>query len=254
MKKILIKSLKELEQYKKNPGSIQFYRGESKKYETPIMSGINRNDFSINQIKKKEEEIFKLFSRKISTKEIIVNNPYTSELKYYNEWYWLCQAQHLKLKTRLIDFTVDMKVALFFAVNECKYDDEEGHFWIFNCPEEIKINENKFDKIFHKHPFECIDSFMINPVIFQNDDVFLGEKRMIRQYGRFFVQSIENGKTPLFKQDKFKNCFHHFIIEPKYKQKIRKELVDSCFLSDWIYYKNDFRIDAVIKNLNEICF
>ncbi|MBC7641631.1 MAG: FRG domain-containing protein [Flavobacterium sp.] len=148
MKKILIKSIKELEQYKQNPGSIQFYRGESRSYDTPMMSGIYRNadGLSINELQKRETKYFNLFKKKVVSKDIIAQDPFPNQLEFYKEWFWLFQAQHLGLKTRLIDFTVDMKIALLFAVNQWKDDNENGRFWIFNCGEDIKITESKYKK------------------------------------------------------------------------------------------------------------
>lgn len=115
MKKILIKSLKELEAHKKDPGSVQFYRGESRDYDTPMMSGIYRNakNQSIDEISKNENDLFELFRKKVDSKSIKVQDPFPNQLKFYKEWFWLFQAQHLGLKTRLIDFTVDMKLHCF---------------------------------------------------------------------------------------------------------------------------------------------
>ena len=131
-----------------------------------------------------------------------------------------------------------MKIALFFAINECKDDNENGHFWIFNCPKEIMITSTNEAKLFNCKPLDVDKSYMINPVQFQSDEEdFVGKRRMIRQMGRFFVQSFEDGFTPVFKQEKFKDNFIHFEIDAKSKKTFREELAESCYSSNWIYYK-----------------
>ncbi len=234
-----IKSIIELEQYKQNPGALQFYRGESRCYDTPMMSGIYRNadGLSINELQKREREYFNVFKQKTASKEIKVQDPFSSNLKFHKEWFWLFQAQHLKHKTRLIDFTVDMNTALFFAVNDSIDDEQNGHFWIFNCPKEIKITSTNEAKLFNCKPLEIEQSYMINPVQYQSEEDFIGKRRMIRQMGRFFVQSFEDGFTPVFKQEKFKDNFIHFEIDAKSKITIREELAESCYSYNWIYFE-----------------
>ncbi|MBC7641630.1 MAG: hypothetical protein H7174_04735 [Flavobacterium sp.] len=94
-------------------------------------------------------------------------------------------------------------------------------------------------------------SYMINPVQFQSDIDYIGKRRMVRQFGRFFVQSVEDGFTPIYNQERFKNNFKHFEIDAKSKKTIREELAESCCLSEWIYYKHDCYVENEIKSINE---
>ena len=92
--RIIIKSIKELEQYKQNPGSIQFYRGETRSYDTPMMSGIYRNadGLSINELQKREREYLNVFKQKTTSKEIKVQDSFSSNLKFHKKWFRLFQA------------------------------------------------------------------------------------------------------------------------------------------------------------------
>lgn len=99
---------------------------------------------------------------------------------------------------------------------------------------------------------EMDKSYMINPVQFQSEEDFIGKRRIVRQSGRFFVQSIDDGFTPVFNQEKFKNNFIHFEIDAKYKKTIREELAESCCLSEWVYYKHDCFVEKEIKRINEL--
>lgn len=252
---IRIHSLKEIEKLIKDPAAIQFYRGESKLFKKPLTCGICRTNDDVQKIKKKEKFIFDEFVREIVNKEKTIQNIIPSKYDFEKEWFYLFQGQHLGLKTRLIDWTTDWKIALLFSVNEWKNDTMDGHFWIFNCPEEIKINLSSVEIIFNTNFFDVGANYMINPSQYYNEldeSDYIGRRRMSRQYAHFLIQSLNDSLTPLCEQNKFKQRLTHLIIDSKFKTKIRNELIEEgCYLSDWIYYKNDCSISSQIRLIND---
>ena len=83
--------------------------------------------------------------------------------KKQNDWNLLIQAQHLGRKTRILDWTLKWEIALWFAVgNECHHD-KNGSFFIFNCPNEIVIdNTERKDDFFKKDLDNIQETYLIN--------------------------------------------------------------------------------------------
>ena len=67
------------------------------------------------------------------------------ELKNY--WYSLFQAQHLGLKTRLMDWSIGWETALMFTVNEKKHHGKDGSFWVYFCQSEHLFNVDNIEVI-----------------------------------------------------------------------------------------------------------
>lgn len=251
---IKIKSIKEIKLLIHDSGGTKYYRGESKLFKKPITCGICRSSKDIEKIRKYEKLIFNEFVSEVVLKEASIQKKFSDSYSYENEWNYLFQGQHLGLHTRLVDWTVDWKIALLFAVNEWSNDCKDGHFWIFNCPENVKVNLNTNDDIYNKSVFDLDESYMINPVLYHHENEeydYIGRRRMNRQFGRFFIQPLVESIKPLNKRKIFKRRLTHLIIDSESKPKIRKELVkEGCYLSDWIYYKNDCFISNQIKTIN----
>lgn len=88
------------------------YRGQSDSLWI-LQSGINRlNKYvNLNEIDKKiyEQNLLKQFKKRALN--------FVSKIKPENEWEWLALAQHHGVPTRLLDWTFNPLVALFFAVH-----------------------------------------------------------------------------------------------------------------------------------------
>lgn len=132
-----------LRKYKDFPNV--FYRGQSRKYET-ITCSVSRDE----NYWKNENRIFQTV--------LDANREEYKNLKSSLEY--LAKMQHYGIKTRLVDFTTDPKVALFFAVQE---SDKTEH----DCSVYVYIQEPLPQN--HKHIrllalLATLDSFGINRV------------------------------------------------------------------------------------------
>ena len=96
---------------------------------------------------------------------------------------------------------------------------------------------------------------MINSPLYMFDEIFdiIGEKRMGRQSGRFWIQSIENCKIPLNEQAKFAPYLKEIIIDGNSKATIKQELTERGITLDWHYYRNDENIDKEVQTINQSC-
>jgi hypothetical protein len=59
-------------------------------------------------------------------------------LKNYTLFDWLCLMQHYELPTRLLDWTENILIALFFAVKDKKHDNHDGLIYALNS---ARLNE-----------------------------------------------------------------------------------------------------------------
>jgi hypothetical protein len=106
-------------------GFTNIYRGQSNA-SWDLMPKIARKtlprDFILNE-KKKIEEYTRL------------SRPYIDHFVTENEWDFLAMAQHHGLETRLLDWTGNPLVALWFAFKDSINDNENRAVWLMNLEE-----------------------------------------------------------------------------------------------------------------------
>jgi hypothetical protein len=183
------------------------FRGQS--VDRPLLPKISRLILRTRSIPKTEELILAEFKRGILP---------LSEFKPENEWDLLALAQHHGLPTRLLDWTYNALIALWFAVEQPPIinkmgEYEDGVVWILVGD----INDFHIDT-------QKTDPFSI-PVtkIFRSSVI---SRRISSQSGIFTVHNITaDGKISMLEeQPDFKEKLIKVPIPYKFFPKIRKQL------------------------------
>lgn len=236
---------------------MENYRGHGLR-EYKLLPGLGRYDYELADLKAREKCLYQNFLNQVENGTIdAVRRPFKKgdnfELKNY--WYSLFQAQHLGLKTRLMDWSIGWETALMFAVIEEKHHGKDGSFWIYFCQRENVFNVDNIEDITKIDPLKFKDDAMINSPLYMFDEIFdiIGEKRMGRQSGRFWIQSVGNCKIPLNEQPKFAPYLKEIIIDGGSKASIKQELTERGITLNWNYYRNDETIDNEVKKINDSC-
>lgn len=169
---------------------------------------------------------------------------------FQNEWAWLGQAQHYRLPTRMLDWTLKWEVALYFAVEEHKiYDSHDSQFWVFYVPDEILIHDSKKELYYKTDPYKLDSTWFINPsfLLTNNYENETAETRRARQHGKFSIQSHINSLIPLDKQPDVANNIEKYCIPANAKGQIRIELASKGLFGDFLYASEDNIVNTIIS-------
>lgn len=96
------------------------FRGQRKYW--PLLPSISRNH-DLEMVLVHERELLEKFKKEA---------PRTLQLVPKSDWDWLVVAQHHGLPTRLLDWTFDAYVALWFALYKAESDDSKPEVWVMN--------------------------------------------------------------------------------------------------------------------------
>jgi hypothetical protein len=130
MKEIIISSFDEYHNYVTNSSShLYLFRGVSNSSYELLPSIARKKDSNFN---KTEHDLMWLFKS--------YGLPHIEHIPQ-NEWEWLCLAQHYRLPTRLLDWTGNPLVALFFAVED--KIDFDGAVYVLRRPYFLIPDEQK---------------------------------------------------------------------------------------------------------------
>jgi FRG domain len=127
------------------------FRGQTKEKGWPLVPAVGRH-MDGSQVLWKEREIVEEFKREsIPYLDIVPDDD--------NYWQWLALAQHNRLPTRLLDWSKNPLVALWFAVKDPAKDKEPGVVWAFHYEESEAIFRTKN----RDSPFEIARTFVYFP-------------------------------------------------------------------------------------------
>jgi hypothetical protein len=139
---------------------------------------------------------------------------------------WLFLAQHYGLPTRLLDWTENPLVALYFAIEGKKEADKDGCVWalwpdklnaIFQGRDLIQIRDPKVIELARAAFFENSEP---GEVILAIDGREI-DLRMLVQSGRFTLHSYH---TPIEQLPKCTGWLRKFIVPKEHKQKLLHQL------------------------------
>lgn len=182
-----------------------------------------------------------------------IQDPPPGENEVPKEWYRYAQGQHLGLKTRLMDWSARWEIGLLFAVANKDRWNEDGHFFVFNCPQEMLLAHSKFNLLHEFSPLNIDQSYLLNLPLYQptTGAVNIGDIRRMRQWGKFFIQPSDVCRTPIEEQDGISKYFTKFIIDGSSKERIYNDL--GQITEDWAYFQEVKELNAKIKEINQSC-
>jgi hypothetical protein len=139
---------------------------------------------------------------------------------FRNDWYLLCQAQHIGIPTLLMDWSIDWKKALFFSTFDIANEHKSGSLWCFDV-NGFSFNDDHINSIYDFSPFDYWGKpRIINPSFGEGAAGKLPMERIRFQDGRFFITSLNDSIKPLENQDCYKNRLTKMIITPECKADI----------------------------------
>uniref|UniRef100_A0AB33JDM3 FRG domain-containing protein n=1 Tax=Prevotella sp. GTC17260 TaxID=3236796 RepID=A0AB33JDM3_9BACT len=208
-KKVYIKSVEEaiteVKQIKSKVRTDLLFRGQSSESLVPKMKGFTL--LGCRMGKSSEKLIIQEFCR--VALPVLPNFP-------KNIWEALAIARHYGVPTRLLDWSYDMLIALWFAVSSKEYpsNNEDAILWVLS-PEV---------KDFFDYTLPSPQEFLRkNRTKIYRPTVFID--RIESQRGFFTVHASSCGELiPLEEDDKFKNKITPLYIKCDNKECIRKEL------------------------------
>jgi len=227
--------------------AYQYFRGhESDKYK--LIANISRRIEDLQNLAIVEEKIIKelqCWSKIIFATKLFYEPSNMSG--FHQNWYWLSQIQHSGVPTRLLDWTIDSRVALFFAVRNYKFHNQDGDLWVLFAKDSFNIrclNQQAND------PLSITRDFFISIPIQWNKNFETNEsqRRILGQQGKFFIRSITKTNTPLEEDSAYQQLLKRYRIPSTSKKCILQELYDLNYTDCTIYKSSNVRMTC-IKNL-----
>lgn len=197
-----------------------FYRGESQYYDYRVPTLYRNDKLSI----KGSEKYYRMLLTELGRDDFLENISLVSTIS---------ELQHYGAKTRMVDITTNLLVAIFFAVE--KHDDKPGYIYIYGDNDEnIKFDSGHTVAI--KSALNFIDQKIINNYIKACESIvyFFDDKK--NDYHYFTIdeamEKIKSDKVmekiKSFKSDEFNKCFkdiEKFMMLLNQRTKTREVLV-----------------------------
>jgi len=154
---------------------------------------------------------------------------------------WLCLAQHHRLPTRLLDWTSNPLISLYFAVES--EDNEDADVW---CLGGYSTNNCHPEGSFFSQRTTLVKEGFIHFPRHLDD-------RIVNQGGCF---TVHNSPLPLNEQSDFKKyaIFNRIIIHKHSKNQIRAELYDMGIHASFIYPGLDSLASRLVYEMTDTHF
>ena len=222
-----------------------YYRGINSSHQiTPSMcypDGLER----ITDFKSYEKCLMNRFHKEVSTKHGITRFK-------ENDWELWFLARHFGLKSRLIDFTKDDRIAIQFAMESSI----KGAARVY-CLDYMAIGLVQEDELCRggRDPYSYDHLCMIHPGPRYEENAIkrLGIDRIFIQLGNFLYQPIQTIQKPLIDQIP-SEYWKVFEIKNEHFDKIKNEILKlDCRLMNKSLLKVDSPLDRACQCFNESC-
>lgn len=181
---------------------IIIYRGQTQNF--PLLPSISRNDPHVDTtcLEMDAIEEFKRRSRLKMSRSLI------------DDWDWLIFAQHHGLRTRLLDWTSNPLIGLWFSCFDEKDWDKDGILYALAVDDRLLLNKDK-----DKSPFQRNTTRVYKP--------HLNNDRIIAQSGWFTAHGFSSSSKRFVQLDRntfLKKYLTRFIIPKTIKRKLFEKL------------------------------
>ncbi len=220
-----------------------YFRGQAN-INWPISPSLVRQKATLGQILDKEQKLIKDFKEAVQAANLEHLFTFSDRKNpIRTEWEWLDQMQHHRVPTRLIDWTSDYEVALYFATEDTTQDGMDGVIWFVPDMQSLMyLNEKASTFENTTWPWQIPNSALFNMSMNYN-------KNRITQRGKFAVLSNENLFQPLEKNIEFEELFVKIRIPKEAKKSIREELDKMRISKQYIYPAQNEAITEIVGSV-----
>lgn len=182
------------------PSTIILFRGQSQSL--PLYPTICRGNPSLNT-----EELEKKMLKDLKDRSSMIINE-----QLVGDWDWITYAQHFGMSTRLLDWTINPLVAVWFAVRNKKFVDQTSYLYMYFVEDEDLITEEDLEL----GPFRSGRTKVLRPT--------LNNKRMVAQQG-WFTSHVYSKKVNKFVAMTDNGAIKNRVLEFGIKSKIKEDLL-----------------------------
>lgn len=143
-------------------GGKVVFRGQRKYW--PLLPSISRDDIKPDSFIHVEKKLFETFKDKASP---------CLHLKPQSDWDWLVVGQHHGLPTRVLDWSIDPLVALFFATEKSDLEDSQPEVWALRVSKEDIIENLDESRPFYGTRSKLFETNFMIPRIEQQKGCFI---------------------------------------------------------------------------------
>ena len=208
----------------RNPNKTIIYRGQSQ--DKDLLPSIARYNEKIDTTET-EKEILEEFKRRSRLK---------IKLELIDDWDWLIYAQHFGLKTRLLDWSSNPLVGMWFCCSNKDHWNKDGVIYIF-----IAEHKHLVDRKLVKSPFDRNTTRVYKP--------YLNNERIIAQSGWFTAHGFSTTAEAFVRLNK-NTYLKKQLTKVFVPMNLKEKLVERLNLMGINYERLFPDIEGICKQLN----